>query len=365
MLEKSFFSIVKFEYSAKLARRMGLSDLKTKKVKMKVGVIGYGYWGPNIVRNFSMHPKCEVICIAEPREDRSSVAKRACPTAMLVQNHEELIEDPNVEAVAICTPVSTHYELAKACLLKGKHVLVEKPLATCSEEAKELIELAESKGLCLLVDYTFLYTGAVRKVHDLLRNGELGRMNYIDSTRINLGIYQTDVNVLWDLATHDLSIIYHLLPERPESLQAIGAIHPESGTEHIAYLTLHYPSGMLVHLNCSWASPVKIRQMIFGGSEKMVIYDDIEPSNKLKIYDYSPSEPSDEERRNTLVDYRLGEVRIPKFPLTEALSVMVEDFYQTIHGESPYYRPDMSLNIIRTLMKADESLRNEGKRISL
>lgn len=331
---------------------------------MKVGVIGYGYWGPNIVRNFSMHSDCEVVCIAEPREDRSNVAKRACPTAKLVTNHKQLIADVNIEAVAICTPVSTHYELAKACLLKGKHVLVEKPLATCSDEANELIGLAKSKGLFLLVDYTFLYTGAVRKVHELLRSGVLGRMNYIDSTRINLGIYQTDVNVLWDLATHDLSIIYHLLPERPESLQAIGAMHQESGTEHIAYLTLHYPSGMLVHLNCSWASPVKIRQMILGGSEKMVIYDDIEPSNKLKIYDYSVI-PSDEERRKTLVDYRLGEVRIPKVPLTEALSVMVTDFYNTIHGHSPYYQPDISLDIIKTLVKAGESLRNKGKRIYL
>lgn len=332
---------------------------------MKVGVIGYGYWGPNVVRNFSMHHDCEVVCIAEPRLDRINVAKRACPTATLLQNHDELISEPNIDAVAICTPVSTHYELAKACLLNGKHVLVEKPLATCTEEAEELIQLAESKGLCLLVDYTFLYTGAVRKVRELVRNGELGRMNYIDSTRINLGIYQSDVNVLWDLATHDLSIIYHLITERPESLQAIGAMHPESGTEHIAYLILHYASGMLVHLNCSWASPVKIRQMIFGGSEKMVIYDDIEPSNKLKIYDYSASESSDEERRNTLVDYRLGEVRIPKFPLTEALSVLVEDFYGTIHGEAPYYGTDMSLDIIRTLMKADESLRNGGKMVSL
>lgn len=332
---------------------------------MKVGVIGYGYWGPNIVRNFAMHPECEVVCIAEPRKDRGKVAKRAWPTATLVEKYEELITDFNVEAVAICTPVSTHYELAKACLLNGKHVLVEKPLATCYEEAEELILLAESKGLCLLVDYTFLYTGAVRKVHELIRNGVLGRMNYIDCTRINLGIYQADVNVLWDLATHDLSIIYHLIPELPKSLHAIGAVHPESGTEHIAYLILYYPSGMLVHLNCSWASPVKIRQMIFGGSDKMVIYDDIEPSNKLSVYEYSASEPSDEERRKTLVDYRLGEVRIPKLPLTEALSVLVEDFYQTIHGGLSYYRPDMSLDIIRTLIKADESLRNGGKQVDL
>ena len=332
---------------------------------MKVGVIGYGYWGPNIVRNFLMHPECEVVCIAESREDRRNVAKRACPTATLLENHIGLIQDPNVEAVAICTPVETHYELTKACLLEGKHVVVEKPLATRFEEAEELLQLAEDKGLCLLVDYTFLYTGAVRKVHELLRNGELGRMNYIDSTRINLGIYQTDVNVLWDLATHDLSIIYHLLPERPESLQAIGAIHPESGTEHIAYLILHYTSGMLVHLNCSWASPVKIRQMIFGGSEKMVIYDDIEPSNKLKIYDYSAFEPSDEERRNSLVDYRLGEVRIPKFPLTEALAVMVDDFWHIIQGHPAHYDRKMSLDIVNTLIKADESLANGGKVVLL
>ncbi len=332
---------------------------------MKVGVIGYGYWGPNIVRNFSMHPECEVTCIAEAREDRRNVAKRACPTATLLENHIGLIQDPNVEAVAICTPVETHYELAKACLLEGKHVLVEKPLSTRLEEAEELLRLAEEKGLCLLVDYTFLYTGAVRKVHELIQNSELGAINYIDSTRINLGIYQTDVNVLWDLATHDLSIIYHLIQQRPEGVQAIGAVHPKVETEHIAYLILHYPSGMLVHLNCSWASPVKIRQMIFGGSKKMVIYDDIEPSNKLKIYDYSAFEPSDEERRNSLVDYRLGEVRIPKFPLTEALAVMVDDFWHTAQGHPSHYDRKMSLDIVNTLIKADESLANGGKVISL
>ena len=244
-------------------------------------------------------------------------------------------------------------------------MLVEKPLAVDSEHAKELLELAENKGLCLLVDYTFLYTGAVRKVHELILSGELGTINYIDSTRINLGIYQADVNVLWDLATHDLSIIYHLIPERPESIQAVGAMHTESGKEHIAYISLQYPSGMLVHLNCSWASPVKIRQMIFGGSEKMVIYDDIEPSDKLKVYEYNALDLSDEERMRVLVDYRLGEVRIPKFSLTEALSVLVDNFYQAVNGEEPYYRHQISLDIIRTLVKADESLKNGGKRVML
>ncbi|MCF8463396.1 MAG: Gfo/Idh/MocA family oxidoreductase [Flavobacteriales bacterium] len=332
---------------------------------IKVGVIGYGYWGPNIVRNFSMHLEFEVICIAEPRKDRCKLAKRACPTAALVENHEDLISNKEIEVVAICTPVSTHYELTKASLLNGKHVLVEKPLAGNLEEANELIRLAKISGLCLLVDYTFLYTGAIREVRQLFDSGALGKINYIDSTRINLGIYQTDVNVLWDLATHDLSIIYHLIPERPASLQAIGAIHPEGGNEHIAYLILHYTSGMLVHLNCSWASPVKIRQMIFGGSEKMVIYDDIEPSNKLKVYDYSISELTEEERRKNLVDYRLGEVRIPKVPLTEALSILVEDFYQMLNGELPYYNPEISLSIIETLIRADESLRSGGKRVYL
>lgn len=312
-----------------------------------------------------MHSECEVVCIAEPREDRRLVAKKACPTAKLVDDHSSLLLDVEIEAVAICTPVSTHYQMTKECLMRGKHVLVEKPISTSFDEAKELLELAERKGLTLLVDYTFLYTGSVQKIHDLITNGELGTVSYVDSTRINLGIYQTDVNVLWDLATHDLSVIYHLMPERPESLQAIGALHEESGTEHIAYLSLHYPSGMLVHLNCSWASPVKIRQMIIGGSDKMIIYDDIEPSDKLKIYDYSASEPSDEERRKVLVDYRLGEVRIPKVPMTEALSVLVDDFYKMTHGSQPHYDSQLSLDIVNTLIKADESLKNGGKKVLL
>ncbi|MCB9204922.1 MAG: Gfo/Idh/MocA family oxidoreductase [Flavobacteriales bacterium] len=333
--------------------------------KLKVGVIGFGYWGPNIVRNFSMHAACEVVCIAEPNEDRRVVAQKACPTARIVKNHTALIEEQGIDAVAICTPVSTHYQMAKQCLLNGKHVLVEKPIATGLQEAKELLDLAQQRGLCLLVDYTFLYTGAVQHIRSLISNDELGSINYIDSTRINLGIYQSDVNVLWDLATHDLSVIYHLVPERPESVQAIASIHQESGIEHIAYLSLHYPSGMLVHLNCSWASPVKIRQMIIGGSKKMVIYDDIEPSDKLKVYEYSTSAPSDEERRKVLVDYRLGEVRIPKISLTEALSVMVDDFYGMINGQPPAYDAKMSLDIVNTLIKADESLQNGGTKVLL
>ncbi len=332
---------------------------------LKVGVIGYGYWGPNIVRNFTMHPACEVICIAETRQDRREVAKKASLTANVVAYDDELINDPNVEAVAICTPVGTHYQLAKECLLKGKHVLVEKPLSTRYEEVEELLQLAEEKGVSLLVDYTFLYTGAVRKVHELITDNELGEVQYIDSTRINLGVYQADVNALWDLATHDLSIIYHLFPERPDRLRAIGALHSEVGTEHIAYLILHYPSGMLVHLNCSWASPVKIRKMIFGGTEKMLIYDDVEPSDKLKLYEYSAVNPTGEERRKVLVDYRLGDIRIPKFPLTEALSLMVDDFWRTTAGANPQYDVRMTLDIVKTLIKADESLRKGGELISI
>lgn len=332
---------------------------------MKVGVIGYGYWGPNIVRNFSLHSECEVVSIVEPNKERWKLARKACPTARLLHNTDQLLQDPSIEAVAICTPASTHFSLAKQCLERGKHVLVEKPITTSLEELTHLFELAESKSVSLLVDYTFLYTGAVRKLSEIIKSGSLGSINYIDSTRINLGIYQTDINVLWDLATHDLSIIYHLFQERPEKLQAIGAIHPQSGTEHIAYLSLHYASGMLVHLSCSWASPVKIRQMIIGGSEKMLIYDDIEPSSKLQVYDYSCETESEEERRRALVDYRLGEIRIPKFPLTEALSILVDDFYNSAHGRPTYYDAGISFDIVNTLIKADESLRQGGKMIPI
>lgn len=342
-------------------RSMAESGNSNHSLKVSIGVVGYGYWGPNIIRNLSEHDGFEVAAIADLDPSRRAKAEKMCPGASIVGSFHELVKIPGLDAVAICTPVCTHFEMASMAMSMGLHVLVEKPLATSVSQADALLSLSSEKGVVLLVDYTFLYTGAVRKIKDLLHDEDFGTINYIDSTRINLGIFQDDVNVLWDLATHDLSIIYYLIEEKPVSVQAIGASHTDNGIENIAYLSLRYASGLLVHLNCSWASPVKIRQIIIGGEQQMIIYDDIQPSDKLKVYEYANVSNSGEDRRRMLVDYRLGEVRIPKFPLTEALSVMVDDFYSTIQGQKPHYSPTMSLNIVRTLVLADESMRNNGK----
>lgn len=328
---------------------------------VRVGVVGYGYWGPNIVRNLSEHDGFEVIAIADQDASRRQLAGRAYPNCLLVEGFEDILNIPDLQAIAICTPVSTHYEFALRAIESRLHVLVEKPICTCSRDADNLLKLADQKNVRLLVDYTFLYTGAVRKMKELLSSEDFGKLLYVDSTRINLGVYQHDVNVLWDLAIHDLSIIYHLIKERPTGIQAIGTSHTQNGIENIAYLVLHYGSGMLIHLNCSWTSPVKIRHMIIGGEKKMIIYDDIEPTDKLKIYQHVPISDSNEARRNVLVDYRLGEVRIPKFEVVEALSLMVDDFYRSISGNTPYYDPSITPDIIRILELADESIQNNGK----
>lgn len=333
---------------------------------MNVGVLGYGYWGPNLVRNLMQKDGLHVAGVADLREDRLNVAKKQYPGLPVTLNADDLIQDPAIDLIVIATPVSTHYKLAIKVLEQGKHVLVEKPLATEIAHVEHLFELAKEKGVKVFVDYTFLYTGAVQKIKQTLTKADFGKINYIDSTRINLGVFQYDTNVLWDLATHDLSIIFHLINERPFQLQAIGAAHMGNDIENLAYLTLKYRSGLIVHLNCSWASPVKIRQMIIGGDKKMIIYNDIEPSDKLKIYDHDFSVITDEYRRNALVDYRLGDVTIPKFPLKEALSSLVDDIHNVIvNGAEPAYDPTLSFDVTKTLLAASESLKQNGKMIDL
>lgn len=333
---------------------------------MNVGVLGYGYWGPNLVRNFMQQDGFTVYALADLREDRLKIAGKAFPGIQLTRNADDLFNNPDISVIVVATPASTHFAFAKKAIENGKHVLVEKPLATKKDEVTELFALAEKHGVKLMVDYTFLYTGSVQKIKKTLQNPDFGQVHYIDSTRINLGVFQYDTNVIWDLATHDLSIIYYLIDERPYQVQAIGAAHMGNGVENIAYLTLRYRSGLIVHLNCSWASPVKIRKMIIGGNKKMIIYDDIEPTDKLKIYDYGYSMITDEYRRNVLVDYRLGDVSIPKFSLREALSVMVEDFYNVVaNNGKPLFTPQLSIDVTNTLIAADQSLKQDGQMVNL
>lgn len=250
----------------------------------KIGVIGYGYWGPNLVRNYAANPGSEVVMVSDFSADRLSKVRALYPAIRTTQSADELINDSEVEAVIIATPVSTHFELAMAALKAGKHVLVEKPMASTAAQAQQLIEEADRRGLVLMVDHTFVYTGAVRKMHQLVRTPEFGRVRYYDSTRVNLGLFQHDVNVLWDLAVHDLSIMSYVLDREPVAVSATGQKHMEGVPEYAAFLTVFF-GDIIAHINVNWLSPVKIRRTLVGGSNQMIVYDDLETSEKIKLYD--------------------------------------------------------------------------------
>ncbi len=333
---------------------------------IKIGIIGYGYWGPNLVRNFYSANECQVISVADSRDERLLHVKKSYPSINPVKNADEIIEDTEIDAVIIATPVSSHFHLAKKALLSGKHVLIEKPMTASSDEAEELINIANSMGLILMVDHTFLYTGAVIKMKELIDMGNLGNMKYIDSTRINLGLFQQDINVLWDLAPHDISILNYLVSERPISVNATGVSHTNNGIENIAYLTLNYNSGFIAHFNCSWTSPVKIRMMLLGGDKKMIVYNDIEPTEKVKIYDTGYDHKTDEDKKRVLIDYRSGDMFAPKLKTTEALSRMANDFINSIlHKTSPVSNYEIGFDVVRILEASSMSLKNKGIEISL
>ncbi|MBX7050962.1 MAG: Gfo/Idh/MocA family oxidoreductase, partial [Flavobacteriales bacterium] len=289
-------------------------------------IIGYGYWGPNLVRNFSSAANASVKLVADLRPERLNLVKKNYPMIEVTTDIDSIWGDAGIDAVIIATPVFTHFDLAKKALNSGKHVLLEKPMTDTVAHALELIELAQSKGKVLMVDHTFLYTSAVQKMKSLIDQGDIGKVKYFDSTRINLGLIQQDVNVLWDLAPHDISILDYLMPEKPRSVQATGVSHIHNGIENIAYLTVNYDSDFIAHFSCSWSSPVKIRTMLLGGDKKMVVFNDMEPTEKIKIYDTAHTVSSDEEKQRVLVDYRVGDVYIPKLEIKEALGGMAKDF---------------------------------------
>lgn len=336
------------------------------KPETRVGVIGFGYWGPNLVRNFFGHSRSTVSMVADLVDDNLKMAQKIYPAIPTTKSALELIESPRTDAVAIATPVASHFELAHAALLAGKHVLIEKPITQTSEQARELIALAKERDLILMVDHTFLYTGAVRKIRELIDEGELGDLYYFDTERINLGLLQKDVNVIWDLATHDLSILLYLIDERPNAVQAVGHRH-YGEVDEIASLSLNYPSGFHAHLRVSWLSPVKIRLTLLGGSKKMVVFDDLEPSEKLRIYDKGiVVDLSDEDITTAKPIYRAGDVFIPKLDRTEALLVEAEHFLDCIQqGKTPISDGQAGLDVVRVLEAADRSLESSGQFVPL
>ena len=331
---------------------------------IKIGIIGFGYWGPNLVRNFSNQKDGVVTKIAESRTDRHLHISKLYPSLKIVADSNELIHDKDVDAVVIATPVFSHFNLAKEALLAGKHVLLEKPMTASVDESKELIDLAKSKNLVLMVDHTFLYTGAVKKMKDLIDDNQLGKLQYFDSTRINLGLFQPDVNVLWDLAPHDISILNFLVNKKPYSVNATGVSHTNNGIENVAYLTVNYEDDFIAHFNCSWTSPVKVRSTLIGGDQKMLVYNDLEPSEKIRIYDTGYLHSSDEEKNRIMVDYRTGDVFIPKISSQEALFGVAYDFIDCIiHSKEPLANAELGLEVVKVLEASQQSIKNKGKEI--
>lgn len=333
---------------------------------INTGIIGYGYWGPNLVRNFFAVNGCSVKTVADLSSARLQELRKIYPTIKVVNDGNEIIHDHEIDAVIIATPVCTHFKLAHKALSEGKHVLIEKPMTSSVEEAEILINLAEQKNLLLMVDHTFLYTGAVQKMKQLVDSKELGCIKYLDSTRINLGLFQSDINVLWDLAPHDLSILSYIVDEQPYSVNARGITHTNNKIENIAYLTVNFKSGLIAHFNCSWTSPVKVRMMLLGGDEKMILYNDLEPTEKIKIYDSGYSCSNDEEKKQVLIDYRVGDIHVPKIDTKEALLVMANDFISSIQEKKqPLSSCYLGLDVVRILEASNKSIKHQGKEVVL
>lgn len=337
---------------------------------VRVAVIGCGYWGPNLIRNFSLLQEFELAGAADLDEGRLKFVSRQFPIERLTTNAADLINDPSIEAVAIATPISTHAELATTALAAGKHVLLEKPMAHSVAECDALIALAEQERRVLLVDHTFVYTGVVEKIRELIDLGDLGRLYYFDSVRVNLGLFQHDYNVIWDLAPHDLSILLYLIDERPTHVIAVGAtpVDPNARSlESIAYLILRFDSGFVAHIHVNWLAPVKIRTTLIGGSKKMVLWDDVEPDTKLKLYDRGVErEPSPESIYKTLVQYRTGDMFAPKLEKTEALRKECVDFFRCIReGARPRSGGEIGRAVVALLEAAQRALREPGRAVEV
>lgn len=336
---------------------------------IRIGVIGYGYWGPNLVRNCFEAKSAEVNCVSDLREDRLSALQSRYPTIKTTRDYRELIDDPVIDAVAIATPVSSHYELALRALQAGKHVLVEKPLASNTEQVQHLIEVARKRKRVLMVDHTFVYTGAVRKIRELVESGGLGEIYYYDSVRVNLGLFQHDVNVLWDLAVHDLSIMDYVLPFRPCAVSATGLNHVPGGTENIAYLTLFFEGNQIAHIHANWLAPVKLRRTLIGASRKMIVYDDLDQVEKIKIYDKGitlNNHQNPEKLYQMLVGYRTGDMLAPQIDGTEALRREIEHFLRCIdQGSEPETGGGAGLRVVEILQAASQSMALRGRPVEL
>jgi predicted dehydrogenase len=332
-----------------------------------IGVVGYGYWGPNLVRNFADLDRCRVVAVSDLDRARLGHAARRYPGLVTTTDARALIANPDVAAVVIATPVDAHYDLARAALEAGKHVLVEKPLASTSEQGERLIELAAKRRRVLMVDHTFVYTGAVRRIRELITGGEIGDIYYYDSVRVNLGLFQRDVDVMWDLAVHDLSIMDYVLDRRPTAVSATGLAHVPGSPANIAYLTMLFDVPLIAHVHVNWLAPVKVRQTLIGGSRRMIVYDDLEASEKVKVYDRGISvDPSPENVYQMKVGYRAGDMWAPQLAVTEALHTEAGHFLDCIErGVQPETSGEAGLRIVRLLEAATASMRDQGRLVEM
>src|SRR5690242_13588895 len=330
-----------------------------------MGVIGYGYWGPNVVRNFYNANNAVVSCVCDLSPKSLQRVRRNYPSMAVTTNPDDILLSPEIDAVAIVTPISHHFPLAKRALENGKHIFVEKPFTASTEQAEQLIELAERKNLRVMVDHTFLFNGAVRKIREVMDSGVLGNLYYYDSTRVNLGLIQHDANVVWDLGPHDLSIIDHLIPGGPEAIVATGEKHV-SGVEDMAFVTMYYPDKVIAHLNLNWLSPVKVRTTLIGGEKKMLVWNDLEADEKIKIYDKGVQITNRQGLYDLLVNYRSGDMWAPQLEQVEALRQELVHFVDCISNDQPPINDgNAGLRVVKMLEAANESLRHRGALVYL
>lgn len=333
-----------------------------------IGIVGYGYWGPNLSRNFHDIRDVEVKYVCELSPDRLFLAKKRYPGVEAVQDYKCILLDDSVDAVVIATPVSTHFHLVNESLKVGKHVLVTKPMAASVKESEKLIEVAEERGKILMVDHTFIYTGAVRKLKEIIEEKRLGELYYFDSVRVNLGLFQHDVNVIWDLAPHDISIMDYVIDKRAISVSATGLSHFSNGLENMAYVIVYFEDSTIAHFHVNWIAPVKLRKILIGGSERMLVYDDMEPSEKIKIYDKGVTIENGNKDNiyEMLVQYRIGDMWAPKIDQTEALKVECENFVDCIqNNKKPITDGQSGLRVVKILEAAEKSIQNEGIKVKL
>lgn len=332
-----------------------------------IAVVGYGYWGPNLVRNFSNTEGAHVIAVSDLDPEKLPLIKRRYPGVIATTEYRDLLTDRRIDAIAIATPVHSHYDLALAALMAGKHVFLEKPLAQTSDQARQLIEEAERRKLVLMVDHTFLYTPAVQKIRELIVEGALGDIYYYNGTRASLGLFQSDVNVIWDLAVHDISIIRYILNEDPIAVSATGARHVAGAPVNMAHITLFFQSSCVAHVSVNWLSPVKVRQTFIGGSRKMIVYDDLEATEKIKVYDKGITVNASEENTHQLrIGYRAGDLWAPHLPVKEALQTEAEHFIDCVRtGGSPISDGMSGLQVVEILEAASRSIAEQGKPVRL